>query len=221
MLVGFHRANRGQGWNNGLAAATMAMLLAGCTAVHVTEPAESATEQLLITQAIDDAVSKMDVSLAAGTRIFVDTSYFDGTERDRTVLFPKYAMAAVRERFLRAGALLTEDRKAADVIVELRTGGQSVDHNSLFIGIPAVSLPLPVPPNFYPVTTPELALFKRDRQTGVAKLAITAYRQDTGAFASSSGPSFGSSNHTETTILLVIDRITSDIEPKALQERTH
>ena len=201
--------------------AGIAILLAGCTTVHVSEPSETATEQLLITAAIDDAVSKMDVSLGAGTRIFVDTSYFDGTERDRTVLFPKYAMAAVRERVLRAGALLTEDRKAADVIVELRTGGQSVDHNSLFIGIPAISLPLPLSTSIYPVTTPELALYKRDRQTGVAKLAITVYRQDTGAFASSSGPSFGSSNHTETTILLLFDRIDSDIEPKALQNRTH
>ena len=204
-----------------MAVAAIAMLLSGCTAVHLTEPSETATEQLLITAAIDDAVAKMNVSLGAGTRIFVDTSYFDGTERDRTVLFPKYAMAAVRDRLLRAGAILAEDRKAADVIVELRTGGQSVDHNSLFIGIPAISIPLPVPPNFYPLTTPELALFKRDRQTGVAKLAITAYRQDTGAFASSSGPSFGSSNHTETIILLVIDRIDSDIEPKELQNRTH
>jgi len=204
-----------------LPVAGIAILLAGCTTVHVSEPSETATEQLLITAAIDDAVSKMDVSLGAGTRIFVDTSYFDGTERDRTVLFPKYAMAAVRERVLRAGALLTEDRKAADVIVELRTGGQSVDHNSLFIGIPAISLPLPLSTSIYPVTTPELALYKRDRQTGVAKLAITVYRQDTGAFASSSGPSFGSSNHTETTILLLFDRIDSDIEPKALQNRTH
>ena len=67
----------------------------------------------------------------------------------------------------------------------------------------------------------ELALFKRDRQTGVAKLAVTAYRQSTGALAGSSGPSFGSSNHTETVILLVIDNIMSDIEPRELQSRTH
>ena len=219
MPTDFHSASRRKGRNNALPAAAIAMLLAGCTTVHVAEPAETATEQLLITAAIDDAVSKMNVSLGAGTRIFVDTSYFDGTGRDRTVLFPKYAMAAVRERLLRAGALLTEERKGADVIVELRTGGQSVDHNSLFVGIPQISLPLP--PSFYPVTTPELALFKRDRQTGVAKLAITAYHQETGAFESSSGPSFGSSNHTETTVLLVIDWIDSDIEPKALQDRTH
>ena len=194
-------------------------MLSGCTTVHVGEPSETATEQLLITAAIDDAVAKMNVSLDAGTRIFVDTSYFDGTGRETMVLFPKYAMAAVRDRLLRAGALLTEDRTAADVIVELRTGGQSIDHNSLFIGIPQVSIPLP--PTFYPVTTPELALFKRDRQTGVAKLAITAYHQGTGAFASSSGPTFGSSNHTETTVLLVIDWIDSDIEPEALHNRTH
>lgn len=191
----------------------------GCTTVTVTEPPETATEQLLITTAIDKAVANMNVAIPAGTRIFVDTSFFDGIGRDQKVLFPKYAMSAVREKLLQSGALLAEDRQSADMIVELRTGGQSVDHNSLFVGIPSISVPLP--PTFYPVTTPELALFKRDRQTGVAKLAIVAYRQDNGAYAASSGSSFGSSNHTETTILLLFDRITSDIEPQELQRRTH
>lgn len=196
-----------------------AVVLAACTTVQVTEPPETATEQLLITTAIDNAVSKMNVAIPAGTRIFVDTSYFDGLGRDQKVLFPKYAMSAVREKLLQGGALLAENRQSADMIVELRTGGQSVDHNSLFVGIPSISVP--IPPSLYPVTTPELALFKRDRQTGVAKLAIVAYRQDNGAYAASSGSSFGSSNHTETTILLLFDNITSDIEPKELQNRTH
>jgi hypothetical protein len=196
-----------------------AIALCGCTTVHVTEPSETATEQLLITGAIDDAVAKMIIPLNSGARIFVDTSFFDGTERDHSVLFPKYAMAAMRERLLRSGALLADDRHNAEYIVELRTGGQSVDHNSLLVGIPQITLP--IPPTFTPYATPELALFKRDRQTGVAKLAIVAYRNDTGAFAGASGSSFGSSNHTEFTVLLLFDWIISDIEPAALQTRTH
>ncbi len=197
-----------------------ATLIAGCTTITMTEPPQTATEQLLVTTAIDDAVTKMNVSsVAPGTRIFVDTSFFDGLGRDRTILFPKYAMAAVRERLLRAGALLANDRQTADVIVELRTGGQSVDHNNLFVGIP--SLTVPIPPTFTtPVTTPELALFKRDRKTGVAKLEIVAYRRDSGAFTGASGASFGASNHTEYTVLLLFDWIQSDIEPKELQNRT-
>jgi hypothetical protein len=199
-----------------------ALLLAGCTTVHVTEPIHTATEQLLITQAVDDAVAKMDVSFVSGARIFVDTSYVDQA-RDRNVQFARYMMGAVRDRLLRSGALMANDRASADVIVELRSGGQSVDHNTLFIGLPSIPLPLFLlaPTATNTITFPELALFKRDRQTGVAKLAITAYRQSTGALAGSSGPSFGSSNHTERVILLVIDDITSDIEPKELQSRTH
>jgi hypothetical protein len=197
-----------------------AILLAGCTTVTMTEPPQTATEQLLVTGAIDDAVTKMNVSsLPAGTRIFVDTSFFDGTGRDRTILFPKYAMGAVREKLLRAGALLADDKQTADVIVELRTGGQSVDHNSLFVGIPSISIP--IPPYFTaPVTTPELALFKRDRKTGIAKLAIVAYGKSSGALAGASSASFGASNHTEYTVLLLFDWIHSDIEPKELQDRT-
>src|SRR2546423_7228935 len=175
-----------------------ALLLAGCTTVHVTEPIHTATEQLLITQAVDDAVDKMDVSFVSGARIFLDTSYVDQA-RDRNVQFARYMMGAVRDRLLRSGALMANDRASADVIVELRSGGQSVDHNTLFIGLPSIPLPLFLlaPTATNTITFPELALFKRDRQTGVAKLAITAYRQSTGALAGSSGPSFGSSNHTE------------------------
>jgi hypothetical protein len=200
----------------------LALSVAGCTSVHVTEPTQTATEQLLITRAVDDAVEKMDVSFVSGARIFVDTSYVDQA-RDRNVQFARYMMAAVRDRLLHGGALLSDNRAAADVIVELRSGGQSVDHNTLFIGIPSIPLPLFLlaPTTANTITFPELALFKRDRQTGVAKLAITAYRQSTGALAGSSGPSFGSSNHTERVILLVIDDINSDIEPKELQSRTH
>ena len=220
-----HQAKRWLEWQKAFLAWNAVLLLTGCTTVHVTEPTESATEQLLVSRAIDDSIAKLNVTIAAGTQIFVDTSFFDGTgdldgsEHDKPVLFPKYAIGAIRERLLRDGALLTDEKGSADVIVELRTGGQSVDHNSLFVGIPSISIPLP--PSFYPVTTPELAFFKRDRQTGIAKLAITAYRRTTGGFTSASGPSFGSSNHTETTILFLFDTINSDIEPKELQRRTH
>jgi len=201
--------------------ATLAALLAGCTSVHLTEPPQSATEQLLITRAVDDAVAKMDVSFVSGARIFVDTRFVD-QQRDRNVLFARYMMSAVRDRLLRAGGLISDNRANADTIVEVRSGGQSVDHNSLFIGIPSISVPLTLLlPSFNPVTIPDLSLFKRDRQTGVAKLAVTAYRQSTGALAGSAGPVFGSSNHTETVVLLVIDMIDSDIEPKELQNRTH
>ncbi len=189
--------------------------------MHVTEPTQTATEQLLITRAVDDAVTKMDVSFVSGARIFVDTDYVDQA-RDRNVLFARYMMSAVRDRMLHAGALISDDRAGADVIVELRSGGQSVDHNTLLIGIPSIPIPLSLLfPTVNTVTLPELALFKRDRQIGVAKLAVTAYRQSTGALTGSSGPSFGSSNHTERIILLVIDDINSDIEPKELQSRTH
>src|SRR5579884_196553 len=95
-----------------------AALAGGCTTVTMTEPPETATEQLLITTAIDNAVANMNVGIPPGTKIFVDTSYFDGVGRDQKVLFPKYAMAAIREKLLRGGALLAPDRQSADMIVE-------------------------------------------------------------------------------------------------------
>src|SRR5258708_28691143 len=57
--------------------------------------------------------------------------------------YPKYLIGAVRDRMLRAGLKLVDNREAAEIVVELRSGGQSIDHKTLLIGIP--SFPVPVP----------------------------------------------------------------------------
>jgi hypothetical protein len=143
--------------------------LTACTTTRLTEPAETSTEQLLISTAIDDAVAKLKPSLPGDATAYLDTSNFDMAPAD-AVLFPKYTIGAVRDALLRDGARLVDDKKKADLIVERRTGGQSIDHNTFLVGIPSFPIPIPFTSNAY---FPEIALYKRDRQTGVAKLAVT------------------------------------------------
>jgi Family of unknown function (DUF6655) len=199
-----------------VAAVAMAAVLAGCTTTRLAEPQRTSTEELLVSAAVDRAVAKLSPALPAHARVFVDTRFFDTEPAD--LMFPKYTIGAVRDRLARAGARLVDDKKGADVVVELRTGGESIDHNTFLVGIPTFKIPIPLTSSA--LTMPELALYKRDRQTGVAKLAITAYRRETGALEASSGPEYGASDHTRFAALLFFKWVASDIEPDALKPRT-
>jgi hypothetical protein len=82
------------------------------------------------------------------------------------------------------------------------------------IGIPAMALPIPLAG---PVTTPELALYKRDLQRGISKLALTMYNPKTGALTGSAGPAYGDSHYIRYSALLVFSWNDQDIMPEPIQ----
>jgi hypothetical protein len=135
---------------------------------------QTATDQLPISTAIDHLVGQLDRIVPAGTKVFVDPQYFDTAPGD-AALYSKYAIASVRDRLLRQGAHLTDDRKDADVIVD--TGAQSIDHDDLLIGLPSIPIPIPLAGT---VSPPKIAFYEKDHQIGVAKVAIMAYARDGG-----------------------------------------
>ncbi|MEJ0068353.1 MAG: DUF6655 family protein [Pseudomonadota bacterium] len=192
-----------------LVASALMLALAGCTTDRLTEPGQTATEQLLISTAVDRAVDQLNPTIPAGTTVFVDAQYFDNAPGD-AALYTKYAVASIRDRLLHQGARLVDDRKAADMIAELRTGGQSVDHHDFLIGVPAIPIPIPLAGT---VTTPKLSLFETDRQTGIAKLAITAFGKD-GALTASTGPIYGKSDLTHKVVFLFFAWTHQDIKPE-------
>jgi hypothetical protein len=186
--------------------------LGGCTTVGLTEPGQTATEQLLISTAIDHLVGQLDRVGPAGTTVFVDPQYFNSAPGD-AALYSRYAIASVRDRLLRQGARLVDDRKSADMVVELRTGAQSIDHDDLLIGLPSIPIPIPLAGT---VTTPKLAFYEKDHQIGVAKMAITAYARD-GALVASTVPGYGRSTETRRAVLF-FSWSDSDLPPKEPKE---
>jgi hypothetical protein len=186
------------------------LMLSGCVTERLAEPGQTATEDLLISTAVDHAVAQLNPSIPAGTTVFVDDQFFDNAPGD-VALYSKYAIGSIRDLLLRKGARLVDDRKNADMVAELRTGAQSVDHRDFLIGIPAI--PVPVPFTSAVTQTPKLALFERDRQTGVAKLAITGLDKN-GALTTSTGPVYGFSDKTSYTLLFAISWQHSDLLPK-------
>src|SRR6185437_4515287 len=198
-----------------LIAAPVFLGLAGCTTVRLTEPPQTASEQLLISTAVDHVVAQLAPRLPPGSKVFVDPQYFDTAPAD-AVLYPKYTIGAIRDRLLREGVYLADDRKTADIILEPRSGAQSIDHHTTLIGIPSFPVPIPFAGNF---TFPQVAFYEKDQQTGISKLAITAYSEKTGTLAASSGPALGLSEKTHYVLLLFFSWTDTDILPKALQKR--
>jgi hypothetical protein len=192
----------------------VAVLGSGCTTQQVTEASKApAEQQLAVTKAVDHAVDNLKVEIPPRTKVFVDGSYVD-TE-DKGLVLPKYTIGAVRDLLLRAGANLVPERKAAELVAELRTGAQAVDRKAFLVGVPSFSIPVPVAG---PLSTPEVAVFKRDTQKGISKLALTLYNAKTGSLVDSTGTTYGDSHVVRYQALLVFSWTDQDIMPEQIPQ---
>jgi hypothetical protein len=183
-----------------------------CSSERETQPARTASEQLMISSAVDHALDRLHVDIPRGTRIWVNADNFEGYDQ-------KYAVGAIRDHLLRQGALLVADKGQADTIVEIRSGALSTDENSMLIGIPSMALPVP----FVGATsTPELSLLKRSNEKGVAKIGVTAYDAKTGAMApySPAQPTYGFSDRTRWVVFSLIDWSNSDTLPENVEDES-
>jgi hypothetical protein len=145
----------------------------------MTDTQRTATEQLLVSKAIDQAVMEVDFSELAGKPVFFDTQYLDGAV-DRG-----YLVSSLRQQLLFRGCLLQDDRNKATYVVEVRSGGIGTDRHALLVGIPQMNVPAFMPGQ--PSQIPEIPLAKKTDQEGVAKLAIFAYNRLTGQLVWQSG----------------------------------
>lgn len=180
-----------------------AVLTTACSTMRQTEPKRTATEQLLLSTAIDRAVKQLNLNLPQGTKVFLDTRYFNSYDK-------KYAIGAIRDRLLQEGMNLVSRRSEADVIAEVRAGAVSIDHTTRLLGLPKIKIPIPFAGTFQ---LPEFALFKRDRHHGIAKLALTAYRAHDHTLTDRTGPVYGNSDETHWVILL-FGWSTNDLLPR-------
>ena len=164
----------------------LAVACAGCGTTRQTDSVRAGSEMLLVSQAVDEAISQMDFAPLAGKAVFIQADYIDKSLVDRG-----YLISSIRQQLLAAGALLRETEKDAIYVVELRTGGLGTDRHTLLIGSPQLTIPALVPG--LPTNIPELALVKRTEQKGVAKIGVFAYNRITGRAMWQSGLQEGAS----------------------------
>ncbi|MCC6493697.1 MAG: hypothetical protein IT424_11840 [Pirellulales bacterium] len=157
-----------------LAAAACAAASLGCGTTRSSNTARTATEQLLISDAIDRTVQQINFKALDG-----QTIYFD--ERPLAEVVDKgYLISSIRQHLLASGCILKDARDQADYVIEPRVGAMGTDSHDLLFGIPAVQVPqVPLAPSM-PSSIPEIPFAKRRDQRGIAKLAVFAYRRESG-----------------------------------------
>ncbi|MHB8899203.1 MAG: DUF6655 family protein [Thermoguttaceae bacterium] len=146
----------------------------GCGTTKWTDTSRSATEQLLISDAMDRAVSELDLRAMAGKTVFVDSTPL------KKVTDCEYLISCLRQHMLASECIIKDEKSEADYIVEVRAGSVGTDHHDLLYGIPAVTVPTVMPVPGIPSQIPEIPIIKKTDQRAVVKLSLFAYNQKTG-----------------------------------------
>lgn len=156
-----------------LLASLLAATCLGCGTTRWSDTQRTATEQLLISDAVDRAVSQIDFGPLSGKRVYLDATAL------RTATDAAYVASSLRQQMLAQGCTLTEKREEADYVAEARAGAVGTDHIELLVGVPATKLPEGVATGM-PAAIPELPIAKRTEQRAVAKIAVFAFNRRTG-----------------------------------------
>jgi hypothetical protein len=154
----------------------VAALCTGCGTTRRSDTVRTATEQMLLSDAVDRAVSRIDFGLLAGKEVYFDNTYLGST------VDKEYITSTLRQHMLACGCILKDKKEDAELVVEARAGAVGTDRHDLLFGTPATSVSLgalsPLPGT--PTQVPEIALAKRTDQMGIAKIAVFAYERATG-----------------------------------------
>lgn len=147
-----------------------------------TNPGRTATEQLLMSKAADEAASRLSLPMVTGRKVFLDTSSFVGEGSP-------YAVASLRAALIRQSAILTTDREAADIVVEARLGALGIDQLNRVLGVPQMTIPMSSTLNL--ATIPELTLYSRRDRVGIAEMTVLVYEPGTGKLITALTPLVG------------------------------
>ena len=157
----------------------LAATLAGCGTVKTSGTARTGTEQLLLTNAWDSALQKVDFRPLAGVPVFLDTTNVTAVDQG-------WVVSSLRQALLSQGVLLRLKQEQAQWVVEARVGAYGTDAYNWLLGISQTTMP-PTLTGVPSGTIPEIALAKKNDQQGVAKLALFAYDRSSGQLVWNSG----------------------------------
>lgn len=172
----------------------VALAITGCVSIRETPPEQTARAQLMLSRAADRASAKIRPHVPKDNAIYIDTRYFPDNSQYRT----DYALARIRSRLLAQGYQLVDTPDKADTIAEVSAGALSIDQSEITYGLPGIPIPIPFAQN---VKTPEIALFKKNKRSGVAKFLVSFYSADGGYPQDIVGPVYGFSYFGRSSIL--------------------
>lgn len=139
----------------------VSVALAGCSSLKRSDTARTGREQMLISNAVDQSLNKVDFEAFRGRKVLVEDKYLDCVDKG-------YLTASVRHRIARAGGVIAPKVDDADVVLEIRSGGLGTDTADSFLGTPAIAMP-------GMISIPEIKLISKTHQSATAKIGLAAY----------------------------------------------
>jgi len=146
----------------------------------MTDTKRSYNEELLISTAADNGISKLKLKELSGKKVKVDFSNLKSTDQD-------YVKAAVLRRIGASGAYIITDKVksadqdvqkgGADFIIEVFCGGLATNSSSWLLGFPPITIPIPLSG---PAQIPEIAFLKVISQDAVGKFGFRVYDVQSG-----------------------------------------
>ena len=167
----------------------------GCGTTQWSDTKRTATEQMLVSDAIDRAVSKIDLRPLAGQSVFLDRTPLKDTVDEN------YTVSVLRQHMMASGCVLKEKADEVDYIVEARAGTVGTSRHDVLYGVPSTDLPQMGPVPGVPNRIPEIPIAKKTDQQGVAKIALFAYHRQSGIPLWQSGNSRVASTVKDTWVL--------------------
>ena len=150
----------------------------------------TATEQLLMSDAVDSTISKMDFRALSGHKVFLDTQYvvgagkvIPGVAMPVNLVNSDYIISGLRQQLTAAGCMLVDTKDLAEIVCEARCGALGTDGNSMVYGLPASNLlstassVIPGSPALPAI--PEISVAKRELKSAAAKVSVFAYDRET------------------------------------------
>ncbi len=163
-------------------------LATGCATTSTSNTARTGTEQLLISAAIDRAMSNVQFSDFSGYSVFIDDKYLDSVDKG-------YLVGSLRHKVLENGGSLAAGADSADLVLEARSGGVGTDTQESYVGIPAIGIP------GLPIEIPEVKFLSRSTQMGTAKLGLICYDPKTGRALGNGGEATALTHNNDTYVM--------------------
>jgi hypothetical protein len=142
-----------------------------------------ATEQLLMSDAVDQAVAAIDFRSLSGKKVYFDHRYLINV-KSAGFVNSEYVISSLRQQMVAADVRLQEKPDDAEIVVEARVGTLGTDGNEIVYGIPAnrglseAATLIPNAPHLPAI--PELSLARKESQVGAFKVAAFAYERRSG-----------------------------------------
>lgn len=142
----------------------------------------TATEQLVMSDAVDRSIAQLDFRPLSGSKVYLDTSYLRHVKGEGFVN-AEYVTSALRQQIVAAGCLIQDANTEAEIVIEARIGTLGQDDHRVTFGVPETTVLasaaalIPGAPTI--PRTGELAFARREAREAAVKVAAFAYDRET------------------------------------------